>query len=89
VTRTELETLAERILAVIDSRPYAYDDICEADRERVASDLAGLRQHSPALCARLCSAPVDCPDARRYADGLLRTAVLYGVAHRGEGGEVA
>ncbi len=54
-----------------------------ADRERVASDLAGLRARGHgALCPFCCRvrhiAP-DCPDACRYADGLARTARLYGV----------
>ena len=51
-----------------------------ADRERVASDLAGIRRHHTEtdVCA------VDwltwpCADARRYSDGLKRTAALYGV----------
>ncbi len=49
-----------------------------ADRERVESDLAGLRAHSGLhRCPRIPAVP--CADARRYSDGLRRTAALYGV----------
>ena len=61
-------------------------------RERVASDLAGLRRHVPVLMYRdidpagvpFCAAcEVDdawpCPDARRYSDNLRRSGRLYGV----------
>jgi hypothetical protein len=87
------EDLAVRIVAAIDAldadeRRYA--DVRHywhyaADRERVASDLAGLRDHhrgSDILtdeCGRCYQMSGPCDDARRYADGLLRTADLYGV----------
>lgn len=60
-------------------------------RERVASDLAGLQDHQPDEAeARYCASHADvngqahckrrdCADARRYSDGLRRTAALYGV----------
>lgn len=88
MTPAEAEDLAARTLAAIDAcsefssvhrMGYA------ADRERVASDLAGLRQHYPFTdgigreCCHDSSRPMPCPDARRYADGLKRTAALYGV----------
>jgi hypothetical protein len=85
LTVEQAEDLAVRIVAAIDAldadeRRYA--DVRHywhyaADRERVASDLAGLRD---------ASAVHGGPEgiraerhARRYADGLLRTADLYGV----------
>ena len=70
LTLAEAGALAERIVAKID----AWVDADETDaycRERVASDLAGLREHP-------CQ-PFGCADARRYSDGLRRTAALYGV----------
>lgn len=80
VTLREAEQLAGAALAAIDQ---AYDgqpnEIGRADRERVKSDLAGLRRHTPALCEWLCPAPGECPDRRAFTDGLRRTAALYGV----------
>jgi Ni,Fe-hydrogenase III component G len=78
----QAEDLAVRIVAAIDAldadeRRYA--DVRHywhyaADRERVASDLAGLRH-----CERFDEVASHRDHARRYADGLLRTADLYGV----------
>jgi hypothetical protein len=89
----QAEDLAVRIVAAIDTldadeRRYA--DVRHywhyaADRERVASDLAGLRDHHRGSgiltdeCERCYQMSDPCDDARRYADGLLRTADLYGV----------
>jgi hypothetical protein len=74
LTLEQAEDLAARTLAAIAYRHR--DAPCTwrcapdlADRERVASDLAGLREHE-----RRC-----CSDGRRYEDGLRRTAALYGV----------
>jgi hypothetical protein len=79
MTPDEATDLAAKTLAAIDALDYSRLrlDIDQADRERVESDLAGLR---------------DCwsfrwgeyfhdlaPHAERYMDGLRRTAALYGV----------
>jgi hypothetical protein len=92
LTVAQAEDLAVRTLAAIDAldmEERRYADVRHywhyaADRERVASDLAGLREHHliehPAhglVCRH--GGTLPCPDARRYADGLLRTADLYGV----------
>jgi hypothetical protein len=93
LTVERAEDLAVRIVAAIDTldadeRRYA--DVRHywhyaADRERVASDLAGLREHHRGSgiltdeCGRCYQMSDPCDDARRYADGLLRTADLYGV----------
>ncbi len=60
-----------------------------ADREQVESDLVGLREHrhvpGPSILDQQLSDTCawgmqwPCPDARRYSDGLRRTAALYGV----------
>jgi hypothetical protein len=91
LTVAQAEELAVRTLAAIDAfdadeRRYA--DVRHywhyaADRERIASDLAGLREHhliehsAHGLVCRH-GETLPCPDARRYSDGLLRTADLYG-----------
>lgn len=75
--------LAARTLAAIDEPgPFRqhFARMHAADRERVASDLAGLRDHTTA--GGWCSVHdywLGCDDAARYADGLRRTAALYGV----------
>jgi hypothetical protein len=88
LTLAQAEDLAARTLVAInDEHEMIYDGASlrhDADRERVASDLAGLREHQS--CGRAergvwvttCIAGL-CPDARRYADNLRRTADLYGV----------
>jgi hypothetical protein len=84
LTLAEAEALAERVLEALAGRWFWS---LSADRERIASDLAGLRQHyqypgSGMLCVR-CDPSDDawpCSDARRYSDGLVRTASLYGVS---------
>jgi hypothetical protein len=84
------QALAERTLAAIDADALddTYDDGIhrDANRERVASDLAGLRQHFETYdgcdwCRMHGYGAMlwPCPDATRYADGLRRTAALYGV----------
>lgn len=84
----DAERLAERTLAAIVARQEKAADYRHylADRERVASDLAGVRQHEPEghTCENTdsvywSSLEYPCDDARRYSDGLLRTAALYGV----------
>jgi hypothetical protein len=90
LTVEQAVTLAERIVEVMNAR---LDELhpalrhgalnLNADRERVASDLAGLRDHNPMECA-LCHQHHQgwrqvCPDWLRYSDGLRRTARLYGV----------
>lgn len=91
MTPAEAEALAAATLAAIAADDQAfldrfghhppYDSPREkhrrVDRERVASDLAGLRAHGPADDCGWGERP--CPDRRRYADGLRRTAALYGV----------
>lgn len=87
MTPQQAQELADRALAVIDYWEVANSanpDPHVADRERVASDLAGLRQHVPHAvasgeCAWCECAPYPCADATRYAAGLIRTARLYGV----------
>ncbi len=76
MTPDEAADLAARINAAIGNSPT---NLRAADRERVASDLAGLRQHRRSYCEErgLCTDP--CPDVRRYADNLTRTAHLYAV----------
>jgi hypothetical protein len=84
LTIRQAEDLAARTLVAINREAAlilwrAYP----ADRERVASDLAGLRGHvdpDPEWRHPGCADDGSCPDARRYSDGLLRTAALYGVA---------
>lgn len=82
----DAERLAERTLAAIGNTypPLAAD----TDRERVASDLAGLRRHASDSISSECqwclggTGEYDgwpCADARSYSDGLRRTAALYGV----------
>jgi hypothetical protein len=74
LTLEQAEDLAARTLVAInDEHEMIYDGASlrhDADRERVASDLDGLREHE-----RRC-----CSDGRRYEDGLRRTAAVYGVA---------
>lgn len=87
MTPAEAEALAERTLAAINRRcgPCEQCTVEEcataADRERVASDLAGWQAHALNLGNHDDHGDDgdECPDARRYADGLLRTAALYGV----------
>jgi hypothetical protein len=87
ITFTQADELAARTLAAIDRLTHSHageDPHWIADRKRVASDLAGLREHrgcgdpaNPRLCMACGREP--CPDAHRYADNLRRTAALYGV----------
>lgn len=99
MTPDQAADLAARTLATIGVRqkcdrgeecPSPRCKTFNADRERVASDLAGLREHQPFQyddltgCDACCVEPTHwvpwlCPDAARYADGLRRTAALYGV----------
>ncbi len=98
LTVEEAEWLAAALFEHFDT-----EGVWRADRERVESDLAGLREHQEDYgiclgCERACTC-IDrrpestsigdcdcatnkdwpCPDARRYSDGLRRTAALYGV----------
>jgi hypothetical protein len=78
MTPAEAETLAARTLHAIDAELTRYE--ASADRERVASDLLGLRE----VCAYwrtngLEGDPTGHSHGRRYADGLKRTAALYGI----------
>lgn len=90
LTVIEAEGLAlhlDRLLDVAD--PQRENPWHNRERNRLASDLAGLRTHSRhgPPNADLCeycsqepySVPWPCADARRYSDGLRRTAALYGV----------
>jgi hypothetical protein len=94
LTLEQAEDLAARTLAAIEEQEcdaYAlrgpFRSVtshamrrCAADRERVASDLAGLREciaaadSAPGLWTTLHK------HARRYSDNLRRTGALYGVA---------
>lgn len=84
LTLPEAEDLASRTLAAIKERDedtYTHDlhEHHRADRERVASDLAGLR-HARFLAATLDRDYYEIDTyALRCSDGLLRTATLYGV----------
>ncbi len=88
LTLDEAEDHAARTLAAIDDAFKGWGQSLPqyaADRERVASDLAGLREHQPGdypdecgVCLHVVDEDI-CPDARRYLDGLRRTAALYGV----------
>lgn len=87
MTPDQAADLATRTLAAIgDREDWVNPDWQDYFRERVASDLAGLQQHSermsddnPGWCAEDMHADWPCPDAARYADNLRRTAILYGV----------
>lgn len=75
LTIEQATDLAERTLAAIDRLDYSRlrADIDQADRERVASDLAGL------LDCWSASRHERARHADRYVAGLRRTAALYGV----------
>lgn len=78
----DAEHLAERTLAAIDRASLLGDislDEAINDRERVASDLAGLRAHLEGDGEHVHRGADVCSDARRYSDGLRRTGRLYGV----------
>jgi hypothetical protein len=85
LTLAKAEDLAARTLVEMQHvgtyRPQV--EWVVADRERIASDLAGLRGHAgvKALHAQVCPrcGKWPCDDALRYFDGLRRTAALYGV----------
>ncbi len=101
LTLGEAEAFAARTLAAIErmyGAAYARKERGDADRERVVSNIEGLRRHDdsqgdewvdpdegpqPSRCSwctyddRAIDWP--CTDARRYSDGLRRTAALYGV----------
>lgn len=84
MTLAQAEDLAARTLAAMAGSNFTHrnEDHAAADRERVASDLAGLREHRGLLHACLRGVEdltQDCPDAARYAAGLVRTAALYGI----------
>lgn len=99
LTLDQAEDIAARTLAALDGHDHhsCLDclDVQDYARERVASDLAGLRDHppvpypvpagrpAPLRCAGCDpdthAADWPCPDAARYAEGLLHTAALYGV----------
>ncbi len=78
------EDLAARTLAAIgwqeellESRIGA--ERVTADRERVASDLEGLRECHQYDASSGALWSLMLPHARRYSDNLHRTAALYGV----------
>jgi hypothetical protein len=76
----QAEALAARVLVAIDQYDHPMHSagaVLDADRERVASDLAGIRDSARLLAVRTETDEIH--HARRYADGLLRTARLYGV----------
>lgn len=88
----EAEDLADRTLAAISvtERPAmdsgSFLSHFTVHRERVASDLSGLRDHRHNGgesgfdgCWWCGHTEWPCPDARRYAEGLRHTANLYGV----------
>lgn len=78
MTPAEAEVLGARTLAAIEdyARHANYVQLVAADRERVAADLAGLQE-----CHAGGGPWVEEENhAGRYAEGLRRTAALYGVA---------
>lgn len=85
LTLPEAEALAERTLAAIDAAETAGTDDplrLADDREQVASDLAGLRECFGSIGPDIGPDGLrrgHAPHARRYSDGLHRTASLYGV----------
>lgn len=84
MTPDEAEDLAFQIVAAIErDEAHAtidgYGDHYDADLSRIASDLAGLTEHVKDFCEERGVCPDPCPDIRRYAEGLRRTAALYGV----------
>jgi hypothetical protein len=83
LTLAEAEDLAARTLAAIfaeeqSARSEHRPDIahCAPDRERVASDLAGLRRYW--LGTRFVARLIVTPYAEACSDNLRRTARLYG-----------
>jgi hypothetical protein len=78
----QAEALAQTILSRMD-----HTDDEDIHRERIASDLAGIRQHRMVGYSRLlCGWCADqwahdwpCQDVLRYSEGLRRTAAFYGV----------
>lgn len=87
------EDFASRILAAIEradkwTPPHAFGwrKVYAADRERVVSDLNGLRRHEQVPLpngngtgCRSCGMWEWCEDGLTYSDGLRRTAAPYGV----------
>ncbi len=79
---SEVLTLEEaKRLAAALFEHFDTEGVWRADRERVDSDLAGLQDHPLARGGHecWCGNEPPCDDARRYSDGLRRTAALYGV----------
>ncbi len=82
LTVPEGEDLAARTLAAIDKHDWhstCTPGVTDADRERVTSDLEGLREcWAISYSDRLDLRDLMASHARRYSDGLRRTAALYG-----------
>ncbi len=84
LTLAAAEDLAARTLAAIGWQEELLEgrigvERVAADRERIESDLAGLRGHASIVQCHDHVGEWPCDDARRYSEGLLRTAALYGV----------
>ncbi len=84
LTLGEAEAFAARTLAAIErmyGAAYSRKERGDADRERVASDLAGLRECyvSTPPYGQSVLRTGELVHARRYSDNLRRTAALYGV----------
>ncbi len=94
LTLPEAEALAERVFRAIgyaDRAAGAMSPETCADRERLKSDLAGLRRHHHdvyqgwgdngcAICGHASETEsYPCLDAQDRSDGLIRTAREYGV----------
>ncbi len=80
LTVEEAERLAAAIFAEMQTDwavVMLREEWRSADRERVESDLAGLREHLGGW--HVVADGWSCLTCRRYSDGLRRTAVLYGV----------
>ena len=81
-TREEATEFAARITAAIPENPRGYRtpdyDRYAADRKRVASDLAGILDHSGDRWCCTITHPAMCADHTRYADGMTLTGSQYG-----------
>ncbi len=84
MTPEQARSLATRTLAAIDDHDMCSVRrcaACDADRERIAADLAGLTfaRWDVAHASNPGDAERAEDHARRYATNLIRTAHLYGV----------
>ena len=84
MTPREAEAFAAQVIAAIPScGDYGCCKRPNADRARVARDLAGLldHRHDPIAHCTRCKDNIawPCPDEFRYTQSLTETGALYGV----------